>query len=182
VLVISGCGLKSDIITINYTPYPSAQIVSGADAVAVRVNVADERKIKENVGKKGDEYSFLGEIIVQNDIADTFAKAIEFELQALGFKLAEEAVEVYVEIIKFYSVFKGFNEKAIAELIMNVQVKDAFGDIVFTETITGEGIKSSGALRTGEDAKVVLETALKDAVSQLVTDKNFISALFKAAQ
>lgn len=181
-LIVFGCGMKNDIITINYSPGPNTQMVNGADAVAVRVNVADKRRIKENVGKKGDEYSILGAIIVQNDIAGTFAKALESELQKLGFKLGEGTVEVYMEIIKFYNVFKGFDEKAIAELIMNIQVKDTIGNIFFTETVIGEGIKSAGMLRTGEDAKVSLEMALKDAVSQLVTNKNFISALFKASQ
>jgi uncharacterized lipoprotein YajG len=181
-LIFSGCGLKNDIITINYTPYPSAQMVNGADAVGVRVSGADKRKIKENVGKKGDEYSALGAIIAQNDIADTVAKALESELERRGFKLAKGAVEVYLEIIKFYNVFKGFNEKAIAELIMNVQVKDANGGIVYTDTVIGEGIKSGIMMRTGDNAKVALEAALKHAVSQLVTDKKFISALFKAAQ
>ena len=181
-LIIFGCGVKDEVITINYIPDPNTQMVSGADSVAVRVSVADERRIKENVGKKGDEYSFLGAIIVQNDIADTLAKALESELQTLGFKLAEGDVEVSVEIIRFYSVFRGFNEKAIAELIMNTQVNNVSGDIIFAEAVTGEGIKSSGAMRTGEDAKVALEAAMKDAVSKLLTDTNFISALFKATQ
>jgi uncharacterized lipoprotein len=110
------------------------------------------------------------------------AKALESELQKLGFKLAEGDVEVSVEIIRFYSVFRGFNEKAIAELIMNTQVNNVSGNIIFAEAVTGEGIKPSGAMRTGEDAKVALEAAMKDAVSKLLTDTNFISALLKAAQ
>jgi uncharacterized lipoprotein len=181
-LVVSGCGLKNDIITIDYTSPLNAQKINGAADVAVRVNIADQRKIKKNVGKKGSEYSVLGEIIAKNDITETLRNAIESELQSRGFRLEDGDVEVYVELIKFYNELKGFNEKAFAELIMSAQVKNANNEIVYVKSVTGEGVESTGMLREGSDAKVALEAALQDAVSKLVTDDNFISALFKAAQ
>jgi hypothetical protein len=37
VMALAGCGVKRDYITINYTPLSGARRVSGAEAVAVRV-------------------------------------------------------------------------------------------------------------------------------------------------
>ena len=176
-LILTGCGLKQDYITISYTPLSGVQRVNGADGVSVRVQVADERKTKEHVGRKGDEYNFLARIIAQDDLAGTVAKAIQNELQNRGFTLADGAGVVFVELIKAYNEFKGFPEKAVAELIMNVQVKKPDGSIIFAKSVTGEGINSGVMLRTGSNAKVALDAALKDAVSQLVNDGAFIGAL-----
>jgi uncharacterized lipoprotein len=181
-IVLTGCGVKNDYITINYTPLSGMQRVSGAEAVTVKVQAVDERRNKENVGKKGHEYDFLGEIVAQNDIADTVTKAIESELQMRGFIVGDGPVFILSQITRFYSEFKGFPEKAVAEVIMNIQVKNADGRIVFTKVVTGEGVNTGVMLRTGENAKVALDAALKDAIGQLVNDHAFIKALFKAAQ
>jgi len=182
IIVLNGCGVKKDYITINYTPLSGVQGVSGAEAVTVKVQAVDERKNKESVGKKGYEYDFLGAIIAQNDITDTVAKAIQSELQLRGFIVGEDGVVILSQITRFYNEFRGFPEKAVAEVNMNIQVKNGGGHIVFTKVVTGEGVKSGVMLRTGENAKVALDAALKDAVRQLVDDEAFITALFKAAQ
>ena len=93
-ILLSGCGVKNDYITINYAPLSGVQRVRGVEAVTVKVQGVDERRNKENVGKKGYEYDFLGAIITQNDIPDTAnaAKAIQSELQMRGFTVGDGGV------------------------------------------------------------------------------------------
>jgi uncharacterized lipoprotein len=179
-LTFAGCGLTKDHITINHIPMVGVERVRGADAVGVQVQVADARTNKENVGKKGSEYDFLGPIVPQADLAETIAKGIEAELLNRGFQVKEGAVVVFAELTKFYNDFKGFPEKAVAELIMSVQVKKPDGQIAFAKSITGQGINSGVMLRSGANAKVALDKALEDAVSKLFNDRAFIDALLKA--
>jgi uncharacterized lipoprotein YajG len=182
IIVLTGCGVKKDYITINYTPFSGVQRISGAEAVTVKVLAVDERKNKEDVGKKGYEYDFLGAIIVQNDITDTVSRAIQSELQSRGFSLGEGSVVILSQITRFYNEFKGFPEKAVSEVTMNIQVKNKSGSIVFTKVVSGEGVNSDVLLRTGENAKVALDAALKDAIRQLFDDDAFFTALYKASQ
>lgn len=52
------------------------QRIAGAEDVKVKVEVADKRAVKDHIGRKGYEYSFLGPIIAENDVRETVVKAM----------------------------------------------------------------------------------------------------------
>jgi uncharacterized lipoprotein YajG len=179
VLILSGCGLSKDYITIAYHRQENVKKIEGADRVNVEVLGVDERTNKDNVGKKGSEYKMLAPIIAQNDLAETIANAIRTELTNRGFRSNGESVVVVAELAKFYNEFK--HGDAVAEVIMNVEIKEVDGSIIFSEIITGEGTEGA-TWRSGSNAKIALDGALKNAVEKLFDDTAFIEAIFQAAE
>ena len=65
---------------------------------------------------------------------------------------------------------------------MNAQVKNSDGNIFFSKVISKEHIYKDVMLRSGANAKKALEWALLKSVQEIVSDSNFINALFKAAK
>jgi uncharacterized lipoprotein YajG len=180
----NGCALSKDYVTLSYDPQKDVSKVEGADGIEVKVKVLDMRTTGDKVSAKKNAYGMeMAPIIAKNDVADTVARAIESELANRGFGLAEGTVLVAVELSKFYNDFRIglLSVSAVAEVIMNVQVKDASGNIVFMKGITGEGTNTGVQITSGKNAKEALDAALKDAVSRLVNDTSFIDSLLKAA-
>ncbi len=184
VLFATGCGLTKSYVQVDYRPAGSGQKVSGAEAVRVKVEVADRRAVRDHIGRKGSEYSFLGPVISKNNAVALLVEAIETELVRRGFSMQDGAVRVVVELSKFYADYQTglFSEKIIGEVIMEVQVRSGNGKILFAKMIRGQGSEPGNLVRTGQDTKLAVEKAIQDAVPKLVDDPAFIEALFKAAQ
>lgn len=185
VTLLSGCALTKDYVSLSYVPQTNVAKIDGADAVTVTMNVTDIRTIKDKVSVKKNGYGMeMAAIIAKEDVADTLKKAIEVEHANRGFRLGAGGVTVISELSKFYSDFKiGFwSGSAVAEVIMNVQVKKADGNIGYSKLVTGEGGKEHLQLASGSNAKVALDAALRDALSKLFRDAGFIDALLKAAK
>jgi hypothetical protein len=139
--------------------------------------VSDLRSNKEELSKKGDEYSFLAPILAENDVAEVLKEAIRSELERRGFVADGAGAVVRVELSKFYNRFlSGTSE---AELFMHVQQK-AGGDLQFSTVVQGQGVESGVAVRSGANAKASLEAALRNAVYKLMTDIRFTDALIAA--
>lgn len=179
-MLLSGCGVKDDIIRINYGPVIVPAKIDGADSVHLKIEIIDTRTEKGNVGRKGDEYTILGHIIAQDNLIKTIEEAIVTELKNRGFKLGDKNVLVFIELIKFFNEFKA--EGAVAEVIMNVQVKNLNGNIFFSKVISEEYTQKDVMLRSGSNAKKALEWAFLKAVHKIISDSGFINALFKAAK
>lgn len=180
-----GCALTTDYVTLTYHPQMNVTRIEGADAIKVNVEVLDVRKTRGRVSSKKNSYGMeMAAIIAENNVADTIAKAIEMELINRGFVLATGSVRLLVELQKFYNDFKaGFwSGTATAEVIMNIQVKNSDGNILFSKLVAGEGNLPGIHLASGENAKIALDEALKDAVSNLFNDRAFIDSLFKASR
>ena len=182
-LLFSGCGLTKTYVQINYTHRAAAQTISGSGAVKVKVDVQDQRTIKDHIGRKGDEYSFLGLIIATNDVAEVITKAIETEVVQRGFRLGAGQLQIIVTLHKFFADYKKdvFTERIVGEVIMEVQVKKTDGSILFAKAITAEGSEMGGLLRNGNDSKHALEKALDRAISKLVDDSAFLQSLMITA-
>jgi hypothetical protein len=179
-LFISGCGVKNDYIMINYGPVVIPPKIDGADSVYLKIEAIDTRNEKDNVGRKGDEYTILGHIIAKNDLIKTIEEAIITELQNRGFRMDGGNMIVSVELIKFFNEFKA--EGSVAEVILNVQVKNLDGNIFFSKVISEEHINKDVMLRSGSNAKKALERALLKSVQKLMGNSDFINALFKTAK
>lgn len=181
----SGCALTKDYVVLSYDPQTNVEKIKGADAVKVRVEFSDVRTIKDKVSCKKNGYGMeMAPIIAQNDAAKTVKNAIETELKNRGFNLTEGSVLVFAELTKYYNDFKtGFwSGRAVAELVMNVQVKKPDYSIIFSKMIAGESTISNLQLASGKNAKTALDGALKDAISKLFDDPTFIDSIFKASK
>ena len=107
-------------------------------------------------------------------------EALEHEFKGRGFKVEKGSVEICVELSKFYNTFHP-NGDCKAELIMIVKVRNNTGRDVFITLVEGEGDTPDPMMRTGENAKIALEAAMKDAISQLFNNEEFISAILSAS-
>jgi uncharacterized lipoprotein YajG len=182
--LLSGCALTKEYVTLSYQPQTNVEKIKGADAVKVKVEISDVRMIKDKVSCKKNGYGMeMAPIIAQNDVAEILKVAIEAELKNRGFNLAEGSMLVFAELTKYYNDFKtGFwSGRAVAEVVMNVQVKKQDHSIIFSRIIAGESTISNLQLASGKNAKLALDDALKNGVSKLFNDAAFIDSLFKAA-
>ena len=178
----SGCALTKDYVALSYDPQTNVEKMKRAEGVSVKIEISDVRTIRDKVSSKKNGYGIeMAAIIAQNDVGDLLKKAIEAEFRNRGFELADGSVQVFVELNKYYNDFKtGFwSGKAVAEVIMNVQVKKADKSILYSKLITGENTLTV-QLSSGKNAKLALDAALKDAMSKLFADAGFTDSCFKA--
>lgn len=181
--VSNGCALTKANIGLNYQPQPNVPRVAGAEGVTVAVTMSDQRAVKDSVGNKKNGYGMeMAPIIATNDVVALVQNAIETELANRGFKLgAGSAVNVTVQLNKFYNDFKvGFwSGNAVAELTMNVMVKNREGLTVHSALISVQGTEPSIQLASGGNAQLALDAALKNAMAELFKDSSFTDALLK---
>ncbi|MFA4901624.1 MAG: YajG family lipoprotein [Desulfobaccales bacterium] len=177
---VSGCALTKEAITVDYTPQKNIEPIRGAEKIHLKVNVNDARSMQDKVSYKKNAYGMeMGAIIPHNDVVQLVRDSIKTELTNRGFIVNDGDTIINVELIKFINDFKTgfFAGDASAEVLMGLQVKLANGNIIYNKTITGNYVEQNIQLATGNNAKLALEGALKDAVSKLVNDSDFIMAL-----
>ncbi len=182
-LLGTGCALTKDFVNLDYSPQQGVAKVAGAEKVDVSVKMDDQRTRKDRVSSKKNGYGMeMAAIISNNDVAALVSTAITDELRNRGFKIGGNRALVSIELTKFYNDFKiGFwSGSAVAEVVMNVQVKKPDGNIVYAKAISGEHTLKGVQLMSGENARASLNEALKDAVSKLMDDKSFMSALVQS--
>jgi uncharacterized lipoprotein YajG len=191
VALLSGCPFTKSYISISYIPQTNVARIYGADTFTVRLDVKDIRPFKDRVSTKIVAKSHPAHdlvpmpepkaIIAKEDVASTVKAAIEAELANRGFQLGEDGVSVILELSKFYNDWKMtlFSASAVAEVTMHVEIKSTDGSLVFSKLILGEGVKDPVFLVGGSSAKEALDLALRDAVSKLISNAEFIDALLK---
>jgi uncharacterized lipoprotein YajG len=185
-LLSGGCALSTDYVDIGYaSPYQSVAPVAGAEAVNLSVDMTDARpeKDKERVSCKKNGYGMeMAPIVAETDVAAVVTDAIATELRTRGFKTDGGNVRIAIELNKFYSDFKiGFwSGSAVSEVTFHVTVKKSGGDISYAKSVRGEFTKKGVQIASGANAKMSLEGALKDAVSKLMNDSAFTTALVQA--
>ncbi|HUN51098.1 MAG TPA: YajG family lipoprotein, partial [Candidatus Sulfotelmatobacter sp.] len=150
----------------------------------VQVSVVDHRDgPKDKVSNKVNGYGMdTAPILANNDVDAALSQAIETELKARGFVLAAGQAQVGVDLNRFYSQFhNGFlSGSADADCLLHVTVKNTSGAVLFERGVLGKGKVENLQLASGDNAKIALDGALKDAVGQLMADQAFIAALLKA--
>jgi uncharacterized lipoprotein YajG len=154
-----------------------------SEKINLEVSVKDSRKMKDKVSYKKNAYGMeLAEIISDKDVVNLVRDSIITELNNRGFKTDGNDAQVNVELIKFFNDFKTgfFAGDATGEVIMIAQIKRNGGNIIYNKSITGEYTEQNIQLMTGNNAKLALEGALKDAISKLVNDTEFIKALMES--
>ncbi len=171
-----GCGWVTGYTNITYHPQINVNQIEEADKVAIKVKVADLRTENE-VGIKG-----IAPIIADNDLRELIAHAIETELTNRGFK-SGESVLIEADLIKFYNNSTCFGH--ITNLILHVDVKKPDGTLVYSNLVRGKGENKTFPIPfcpiVVNEVKVALDAALKDGISRLVNDPEFIKSLIKAS-
>jgi len=179
----SGCAFTKDYVALSYAPQANVSKIQGAEAIMLKVEVADLRTVKDKVSVKKNGYGMeMAPIIATNDVAALVKNAIQTELSNRGFNCGGSIVMIEAGLTKFYSDFKTgfFSASAAAEVMMNVQIKNPDGSIALSRIVAGEGANPSLQIMSGGNAKIALEAALKDAVSKLMADQAFMDSLLKA--
>ena len=182
-LSISGCALTKDHILLDYTPQQNIDTIRGSDKVNINLNITDARSMRDKVSYKKNAYGMeMAEIISDNNVIELLKEAIKSELQNRGFKTNGSDIDLDIELIRFFNDFKSgfFAGDAAGEVIIGTMVKRKNGSITYKKTITGKYVEQDIQLATGKNAKIALEGALKDAVSKLVNDPEFIKALMES--
>jgi len=187
--LLSGCIFLPDkqlYVSIAYNPQTGVSPIAGAGEGKVKVEMIDSRS---TVYKVSDYDAFPSTVTgiltaTNNTASDAVRSAIETELASRGFSLAGGNVVVVVELSRFYNTFKSgvWSGTAVAQLNMNVQVKRADGNIVFTKLVAAEGITPHIQRQSEKNAKIALDAALQDAMAKLFSDGTFADALLKAGK
>ncbi len=179
----SGCALTIDEIDVPYEGRANITVVEGADKVTVAVTNVDKRTVyKDRVGTKKNGYGMeMAKIVARNDIAKTFADAVEFELENLGFRIGEDGKLLTVALIRFYNDFKMgfFAGDAVADGLIVISITDANGEVSFSSSYEGGAIEPDIQLALGYNARIALIRAMADIVSKIAQDRNLHTALLK---
>lgn len=152
----------------------------GAEKVAVEVTVSDMRNIKDKVGNKKNGYGIeMGKIISNDDVATLVSNSISSELQRRGFRINTGSLSVVVELTRFLNDFKMgfFTGTAAGEIHCAVQIKKPDGSILYAKAIVGSHYEEGIMMAMGSNAKIALEGALVNGISNLMHDEAFIRAL-----
>lgn len=183
VALLSGCAMTVDKIDVPYQGRGNITVVEGAQNIVVEVKEFDKRTVfKDRVGAKKNGYGMeMASIEAVNDVAKTFAQAVAFEFEQLGFKIGQGGKLVKVELIRFYNDFKMgfFAGDAVADGLINVHVVDKSGVNLFTRSYEGGGMEQNIQLASGENARAALMKAMTDIVGKVAQDKELHQALMK---
>jgi uncharacterized lipoprotein len=184
-LLFSSCALTQEHINVVYAPQAGVTKITQAESAIVGVIVDDQRTTKSHVGHKINGYGMeMAEIIADNDVAKTVKSAVESELTDRGFTIGSDGSVVNIVLGKFENRFEigFFSGTAISEVSMLVTIKRPDRTVVYTKSIHAEGVNGGIQLATGNNAKIALEAGLKNAITQLFADNNFLSSLFSGAE
>jgi uncharacterized lipoprotein len=184
VLLASGCALVEDTIPVAYTAPANISVTPGANAVTLDVTSADGRASnRDRVSTKKNGYGMeMAKILASNDVVAEVGNAVRVELQSLGFTIGQGGIVVKVETTTFYNDFKNgfFSGDAVAEVSFNLTAKKPDGDLVYSRSYKAVGINKDILMAAGSTAQPALETALREAIQQVVADRDLHRALVKA--
>ena len=183
--LLSGCAVTTEQIALSYQPQENVTVLPKAETIAVSVVVKDERQDMSRVSRKKNGFGMeMASITALEDVAITFRKAIEAELSQRGFKVdSQSRVSVEAELTRFYNDFKlgFFAGDAVADLNLLVKVHAKDGTQLYSRSLMAQGIEKNIQLMTGDNARLALNDALKKGMSELFSDRQFVSALLSAA-
>jgi uncharacterized lipoprotein YajG len=185
-LLLAGCALTTDRIDLTYAPQPGVSTIPSAHNVIVSVKVNDQRPEKNNrVSSKRNGFGMeMAPILANEDVTVTLRQAIEQELQSRGFVIGNEAlVSILADLTRFWNDHKTglFAGDAVADLNMNISVKNKNGNLLYSRVIQAQGIEPNTQLMTGNNARLALNKAIVNGLKILFEDQAFISALLSVS-
>ena len=182
-VLLSGCAFTTGHVNLDYQSQVAPTKVATANSPRISVAVTDKRPT-QTVGHKINGYGIkTAEIVSDSDVPATVKKAFEQELEARGFTPGSGGILVNVSLNDFESEYSTgwFSGQATANMGLDVTVVETNGAIAFEKHITGHNEES--VMYAGEgNAQVVLNAAMRDAVSNVFGDPAFLNALMGHGQ
>lgn len=182
-VLLTGCA-GTETISIDYVPTASATtVIPGASETRLNVVVSDVRTT-DRVASKLNAYGDQGAIYTSQSVPVLVKKALESELASRGFQVSGGETHVICEIYDFGNEFQSgmWSGTSIANIRMNIKIKDSTGYYVFSEMVVGQGKKEKIQIASGKHAKPALEEALKNAMASLFQRRDFYDALARARE
>jgi len=179
----SGCIHITDEIDLAYEPRGGREVLSGAAAIPVQIQIMDQRPVQTDVGKVINGFGGeIGEILSNQDVSTYIGGILRTELDARGFGTGDQ-VKVDGKLTTFYNRFKmGFwAGDSIADFALDVSVRQSDGTVLYSRNFTAQGIEPNIQVARGHNAKAALEKAAWNGVNELFQDPKFIAALYQAA-
>jgi uncharacterized lipoprotein YajG len=188
IVLLYGCATRGPTyIDLTYSPQENINRLEEAGNIEVKVKVNDLRtevsslRTENEVGAlvvSEPPFQHTPPLIAKNDLKELTAHAIETELINRGFKSGERVL-IDVDLLKFYFYIN--HAHVFAEFILHVDVKNPDGILVFSKLVKGRGeYLENTFFWAKEESMIPLNAALKDGISRLVNDQEFIMALIKA--
>ena len=180
-VALSGCAFTPDRINLEYVPQSNVQATDAARGIRVDVTVKDVRTQTDRVGAKGVANQAAA-IISNQDVTAVVKQAIDAELVQRGYALAPGNVRIACDLSNFSATWQvGFwSGSAHGSCQLSVKIKDKEGELVFSEIVAGEATEKGIQVTSGDNAKVVLERALQDAMKKLFEMPDFFHSISKA--
>lgn len=181
----TGCALTPETIAVEYAPSTNVLPIAVASSVPITVVVSDARGATDRVASKQNMYGMeMAAISTTEEIPEIVKSAMEAELSARGYAVNDTGVVVACEVFDFSSKFQsGFwSGTAVANVRLNVKVRNAQGSYIFSELVRGEGRKEKIQLASGANAKPALDAALKQTMDNLFARPDFFAAIARAAE
>jgi uncharacterized lipoprotein YajG len=184
VTVLSGC---STYVPLVYKPQIDVMPVTGADAVSVRVEVADQRSgPAAEIGAVYVQWGIKTDIVLTtNNVAEFLKSVIEVELAQRGFKLGESNVVVTAELSDFSTWFtmeSAWDGTASGHVSLDIHVKRADTSQVYEKQVSGTFSAGDISAIGKYQERYGVDKALQDAMTQLFDDPAFIDSILKAAK
>lgn len=183
-LFLQGCAFTTEVIDIQYDQQQGVARIAGAESVTIAVEVEDGRQDKSKVSSKKNGYGMeTAPILSREDVAAIVSRAISQEAASRGFKIAPEgAVLINAKINRFYNDHKlgFFSGGAVADFDLEVAVRSAAGEELYSRGIAVQGKRENTQLATGNNASIALSKALVAGMEELFSDNAFMSALVSA--
>ncbi len=191
--LVAGCAtwiIREERITLYHTQLKVNTIPEAANIV-VAVQVNDKRdylapgisrkwgKAVVGYGRNGLGEETYPDIIVTRPVEQTIRQAVESELKARGFRVADDAnLQIVIDINTFFNDYKvGFlRSDAVADLDMHVKMLSN-GENRFSRQIAAQGRTAWAATMGSRDAEAALNMALDNGIDALFDDDAFIAAL-----
>lgn len=182
-LFASGCAFTPEVIRLE--PVGSTALaVPGAESVVIRLGAVDLREEPTQVvARKINGYGMqLATISSEDPLADVLARAVTSELQARGFRVANDGgVSLLLELIVFSHEFRtGFwVGRSEATVTFLATVRDRSGQELFRQVIFGP-FAHQISMAGGDNVKKAYEGALSVAAERLVSSEAFQRAVMTA--
>ena len=176
-----GCALTPPQVDVGYHPGAPAAKVADSSMPHVSVEVVDNRKTRE-VGETIATFGIkTADTVTRADVPATLKSAFESELKNRGFIESVDGNTLIVRLGYFRNVFvqRSFVFEASASMDLEVSIVSAGGAIPYRKYVTGSAHRTF-AVASGGNEQLMLEAALRDAVSKVFNDPQFLVALEKS--
>jgi uncharacterized lipoprotein YajG len=183
-LICGGCPYTPEYIDIPYESSIAVRTpIAAAESVTVSVQVEDARTVyRDRVGSKINRYlKDAAPIIANNDVIAAIGAAVAAELSRRGFTIGPGGVHIDIAVRQFYNHFEVGNlfDSAVADFDTFVTVRGANGRITLSKHYVAQGTMKN-MFATASNARDALIEAMTEGVMQIVSDPQFIGAIFGA--